>query len=222
MWWICTTGSGLAAKSSCCGDGENRPRQHDTRRVRPQSLTGKQAPEVGNETPDSSSGRRKNGPQVTSGRPSAAFLRFPGQPAWCCEVLLAICTNEAPCVKGAAFARTPPARAFRPASKIEITMEPGHGRLLLRDGTDLPIGYCLIRSQTTNGCRGILIGNIRSVDRRIFLKPIKIALNDGSAFVAHAIGHSERHVRFVTNLGQLISRYKSQIGRRGRPQTVRM
>jgi len=93
-------------------------------------------------------------------------------------------------------------------------MNPGHGRLILRDGTDLPIGYCLFRSHAADGCCGILIGNIRSIDRGSFLKPIKIALDDGNAFVARVISHSERHVRFVTNLGQLIARSKGRFGRR--------
>lgn len=97
-------------------------------------------------------------------------------------------------------------------------MKSGHGRLILRDGTDLPIGYCLFRSEAAGGCCGILIGNIRSVDRGSFLKPIHIALDDGNALVAHVIGHSERHVRFVTSLGKLISRSKGRIPRtRGGP-----
>ncbi len=99
-------------------------------------------------------------------------------------------------------------------------MSPGHGRLILRDGTDLPIGYCLFRSQAAGGCRGILIGNIRSVDQSSLLKPIKIAPDDGNAFVAHVISHSERHVRFATSLDQLISRSKRSGDRRGRPLAV--
>jgi hypothetical protein len=97
-------------------------------------------------------------------------------------------------------------------------MHPGHGRLILRDGTDLPVGYCLLPPQAAEGCRGILIGNIRSIDRNAFLKPIRIALEDDEpAFMAHVISHSERHVRFVTNLGQLRSRAKARIGPNYRP-----
>lgn len=96
-------------------------------------------------------------------------------------------------------------------------MQPGHGRLILRDGTDLPVGYCLLPSRTAEGCRGILIGNIRSIDRNAFLKPIQIALDDGHPFVAQVISHSERHIRFVTNRGQLSSRAKVGIKRNYRP-----
>lgn len=97
-------------------------------------------------------------------------------------------------------------------------MHPGHGRLILPDGTDLPVGYCLLHSRAANGLRGILIGNIRSIDQSAFLKPIKIVLGDRDAFVAHVIGHSERHIRFATDFGQLISRTKGRFGRRsGRP-----
>ncbi|WP_139218978.1 hypothetical protein [Bosea sp. CRIB-10] len=92
-------------------------------------------------------------------------------------------------------------------------MQPGHGRLILRDGTDLPVGYCLLPSPIAGDCRGILIGNIRSIDRNAFLKPIQIALADGHAFVAHVISHSERHIRFVTNNSQLSSR--ADVGIRG-------
>lgn len=121
----------------------------------------------------------------------------------------------------AAFAHYPPARAFRPAIIIESIMQPGHGRLILRDGTDLLVGYCLLHCYTAGGCRGILIGNIRSVDQSAFLKPIKIALDEGNAFVAHVVSHSERHIRFATDLGQLIVRAKGRFGRRsGRPLAV--
>lgn len=93
-------------------------------------------------------------------------------------------------------------------------MKSGHGRLILRDGTDLRIGYCLFRSEAAHGCRGILIGNIRSLDQDIFHKPIEIGLGDGSALVAHVISHSERHVRFVTSPEQLNSWSKNRFQRR--------
>lgn len=96
-------------------------------------------------------------------------------------------------------------------------MKSGHGRLILRDGTDLPIGYCLFRSEVGVGCYGILIGNIRSVGQDRFLKPIKITLNNGDALVAYDTGHSERHVRFVTNLGRLMSRSKGRLPQRTGP-----
>lgn len=93
-------------------------------------------------------------------------------------------------------------------------MNSGQGRLILCDGTDLPIGYCLFRSEPAVGRCGVLIGNIRSVDRDSFLRPIRIALSDGNAFSAHVISHSERHVRFVTSLGQNLSRSRSRFSRR--------
>jgi hypothetical protein len=100
-------------------------------------------------------------------------------------------------------------------------MQPGHGRLILRDGTDLLVGYCLLHSHAAGGCRGILIGNIRSIDQSAFLKPIKIVLDEGNAFVAHVVSHSERHIRFATDLGQLIFRAKGCFGRRShRPLAV--
>ena len=80
-------------------------------------------------------------------------------------------------------------------------MKPGQGRLILRDGTDLPVGYCLLDSEAAHGCRGILIGNIRSIDQSAFLKPIQIALGEGKAFVARVVSRSERHIRFATDCG---------------------
>jgi len=128
------------------------------------------------------------------------------------EVLLAICSDKAPSVMSAAFARSPPARAFRLAIIIEIIMQSGHGRLILRDGTDLPVGYCLLQPLATEGCRGILMGNIRSLDPKALQKSIQIALDDESTFAAVVIGLSERHVRFVANPGQLSGPMKASIG----------
>ncbi|MGN6097596.1 MAG: hypothetical protein ACTHP8_15325 [Bosea sp. (in: a-proteobacteria)] len=93
-------------------------------------------------------------------------------------------------------------------------MKSGHGRLILREGIELPVGYCLLHSHGANGCDGILIGNIRSIDQKTFLKPIRILLDEGRAFMAHVVSHSERHIRFATNLGQLISRGKGRFRRR--------
>jgi hypothetical protein len=80
-------------------------------------------------------------------------------------------------------------------------MQPGQGRLILRDGTDLPVGYCLLDSEGAHGCRGILIGNIRSIDQNAFLKPIQLVLGEGNALFAHVVSRSERHIRFATERG---------------------
>jgi len=94
--------------------------------------------------------------------------------------------------------RTPPAcSSARPAIKIENNMISGHGRLILRDGTELPVGYCLFYAHCFSWCSGMLIGNIRSVDPGTFSKPIEVALDDGRVLLALGTGHSDRHVRFV-------------------------
>ena len=100
-------------------------------------------------------------------------------------------------------------------------MKAGHGRLILHDGTDLLVGYCFVHSRAANDCRGILIGNIRSIDQNTFSGPIKVAFDGENPFVAHVVSHSERHIRFATDLGQLTFRAKGRFSRRsGRPLTV--
>lgn len=110
--------------------------------------------------------------------------------------------------------------SIRPAIIIENIMEPGHGRLILRDGTDLPVGYCILQSQAADGCRGILIGNIRSIDAKAFLTPIKLSLGEQHVFAAHVISHSERHVRFVSILDWLGRRTKARFGTNKRPMAA--
>jgi hypothetical protein len=55
------------------------------------------------------------------------------------QVFLAIRSNKVLPESSAAFARFPPARAFRPAIIIENVMQPGERRAILRDGADLPV-----------------------------------------------------------------------------------
>ena len=78
-------------------------------------------------------------------------------------------------------------------------MQSGHGRLILRDGTDLPIGYRLAYDGFGHWCSGTLIGNIRSVDPGSFSKNMVAQLDDNSEIVLLVIGYSDRHVSFVAS-----------------------
>ncbi len=78
-------------------------------------------------------------------------------------------------------------------------MKSGHGRLILRDGTDLPIGYRLVFDEFGHWCSGTLIGNIRSVDPGRFCEDMTAQLDDNSEIVLLVTGYSDRHVSFVAS-----------------------
>ncbi|MGF7056105.1 hypothetical protein GGC47_005321 [Bosea sp. OAE752] len=63
-------------------------------------------------------------------------------------------------------------------------MKSGHGRSILRDGTDLSIGYCFAQNESGPGCQGTLIGNIRSVDPGSFGNSFRLVLYEGEELVA--------------------------------------
>ncbi len=76
-------------------------------------------------------------------------------------------------------------------------MKSGQGRLILRDGTDRPIGYRLMHNEFGDWCSGTLIGDMRSVDPGGFGHGLKAQLADGTAIALMVTGHSDRHVTFV-------------------------
>ncbi|RYF30718.1 MAG: hypothetical protein EOO23_04490 [Comamonadaceae bacterium] len=76
-------------------------------------------------------------------------------------------------------------------------MKSGQGRLILRDGTDLPIGYRLMHNEYGLWCSGTLIGDLRSVDPGRFTHGLKALLADGTYIALLVTGHSDRHVTFV-------------------------
>ena len=73
----------------------------------------------------------------------------------------------------------------------------GHGRLILRDGTDLPIGYRLVHNEFGSWCSGILIGDVRSVDPGSFCEGVDVELDGRYKLIALITGYSERHLSFV-------------------------
>ncbi len=76
-------------------------------------------------------------------------------------------------------------------------MKSGQGRLILRDGRDVPIGYRLMHNELGNWCNGTLIGDMRSVDPGGFSHGLKADLADGNSIALLVTGHSDRHVTFV-------------------------
>jgi len=87
--------------------------------------------------------------------------------------------------------------AVRPAIKIENVMLSGHGRLILHDGTDLPIGYRLVHNEYGSWCSGTLIGNVQSVAPGSFCEGVDVELDGRLRLVALITGYSERHLNFV-------------------------
>lgn len=78
-------------------------------------------------------------------------------------------------------------------------MKSGHGRLILRDGTDVPIGYHLAHDDPRLWCQGTLIGDMRSIDPGSFCKDLRVDLDDGIKMVVLVTAHSDRHISFVGN-----------------------
>ncbi len=76
-------------------------------------------------------------------------------------------------------------------------MKSGQGRLILRDGTDRPIGYRLMHNEFGPWCGGTLMGDIRSVDPGTFSHGLKVELADGTTIALLVTGHSDRHLTFV-------------------------
>ncbi|MGF7055623.1 hypothetical protein GGC47_004836 [Bosea sp. OAE752] len=76
-------------------------------------------------------------------------------------------------------------------------MKSGHGRVILRDGTELSIGYCFAQNESGSVCQGTLIGDIRSVDPGSFSNSFSLVLSGGEELVALATAYSDRHINFV-------------------------
>ncbi len=76
-------------------------------------------------------------------------------------------------------------------------MKSGHGRLILRDGTDLPIAYRLQSDQLGHWCTGTLIGCISSADPGGFGEGLKARLDDGRDISLLVTGYSDRYISFV-------------------------
>lgn len=73
----------------------------------------------------------------------------------------------------------------------------GHGRLILRDGTDVPIGYRLVHNEFSSWCSGTLIGDVRSVDPGDFSEGVNVELDGRFKLIALITGYSDRHLSFV-------------------------
>ena len=76
-------------------------------------------------------------------------------------------------------------------------MKSGQGRLILRDGTDLPIAYRLVHNEYGSWCSGTLIGDIRSVDPGSFSQGMRAQLGNGHEIVLLVTAYSDRHLSFV-------------------------
>jgi len=76
-------------------------------------------------------------------------------------------------------------------------MKSGHGRLILCDGTDLPIAYRLQSDQLGHWCTGTLIGDVRSADPGGFGEGLKARLDDGRDIALLVTGYSDRYISFV-------------------------
>uniref|UniRef100_A0A9E7ZYL7 Uncharacterized protein n=1 Tax=Bosea sp. NBC_00436 TaxID=2969620 RepID=A0A9E7ZYL7_9HYPH len=74
-------------------------------------------------------------------------------------------------------------------------MKSGHGRLILRDGSDVAVSYLL--NDFGSWCSGTLIGDMTAVGPADFSRGLKVRLEDGPDLVPMVIGHSEIHLTFA-------------------------
>ncbi len=82
----------------------------------------------------------------------------------------------------------------------------GHGRLILRDGTDLPIGYRLVHNEFGSWCSGTLIGDVSSVDPGSFGEGVNVELDGRYLLVVLITAYSDRHLSFVANFAPAAER----------------
>lgn len=74
-------------------------------------------------------------------------------------------------------------------------MKSGHGRLILRDGSDVAVSYLL--NDFGSWCSGTLIGDMTAIGPADFSRGLKVRLEHGPDLVPMVIGHSEIHLTFA-------------------------
>ena len=76
-------------------------------------------------------------------------------------------------------------------------MRTGLGRLILRDGTDLPFSYNMANGEFGGICNGSLKGDIWSIDPREFAVRMNFHTEDGLRIGLLVTHHSDRPLTFI-------------------------
>lgn len=76
-------------------------------------------------------------------------------------------------------------------------MKSGHGRLILRDGTDVSLEYRLATAEGGTQRQGTLIGDLSTIDPGEFTYKVRYVPADGEAFALLVTTFTDRHLAFI-------------------------
>lgn len=95
----------------------------------------------------------------------------------------------------------PSASGAPEVSPSESIMKSGQGRLILRDGTDVPLQFSFT---DPNGVRrhGSLIGDLNQIDRGEFAYKLWYALADGNTIALLVTKFSDKHLTFIVDFDE--------------------
>lgn len=95
----------------------------------------------------------------------------------------------------------PSASGAPEVSPSESIMKSGQGRLILRDGTDVPLQFSFT---DPNGARrhGSLIGDLSQIDPGEFAYKLRYALADGNTIALLVTKFSDKHLTFIVDFDE--------------------
>lgn len=76
-------------------------------------------------------------------------------------------------------------------------MKSGQGRLILRDGTDVPLEYRIAHQEFGSRCQGSLIGDLSTVNPGIFAERLQFISSDGMKVALLVTNYSDSHLTFI-------------------------
>jgi hypothetical protein len=82
-------------------------------------------------------------------------------------------------------------------------MKSGQGRLILRDGTDVPLDYCLATLKDGTRRHGSLIGDLSKIDKGEFAYLARYVPADGEEFALLVTTFNDNYLTFVSPVVQL-------------------
>jgi hypothetical protein len=90
-------------------------------------------------------------------------------------------------------------------------MRTGQGRMILRDGAEVPLTYCLAILKDRSRCHGTLFGDLSQIDAQEFTSTIRYVLADGEQFMLRVTTSSDVDLTFVGDLDQLAHQNDSEV-----------
>ncbi|WP_131858319.1 hypothetical protein [Bosea sp. BK604] len=75
--------------------------------------------------------------------------------------------------------------------------------MILRDGTAVPLAYCLAILKDRSRCHGTLFGDLSRIDPQEFADKFRYILEDGGELMLRVTTHSDVDLTFVGDIDQL-------------------